>query len=291
MGQHYGYVLCNAKPQQPSLQYLQIREAQRRIHKERVTSEQDKHRNTALAIGKFGIGILLASFDCHNQRLFSKLPLTDAMYIAITTILHTGGARHGQFVYHTPSTNDMVWTSTESAYRLKSTWRKTNKTSRPYFLTFPKTPRFEAFVYEVPRDYGVATDSTKVTACDIISWYLRRPDVRHLHRTPRAKLFPLPYTNRRQLYQTWLQQAFAYAIPTTNGMHRLIRPHSMRAGCATDLRAEGIPDTIIMKLGRWQFMFDKAMHKYDRTNLRTMLTSDAFLYQPGVEERRSGTNA
>lgn len=154
-------------------------------------------------------------------------------------------------------------------YLLSTIWRKTGKSNRPYTIRFPKRPPpNHPARYVLPGRNG----PSYITAGDIIEWYLRSEaeigDSDYLY----PLLIDVP--NRRASYCTWLREVTRAAIPEAEPFIKLIRPHGLRAGWATDRSRQDVPAHTLAAEGRWN---DKrAMLKYIRTSLKDVCKTGTF---------------
>ena len=273
MGEACGFVLCTSKYQQPSLQYQQIASMKARLKKARRLAGRDAVTNEALATGNFAVTLLLSAFDVRSKRRFEKIHPTHRELIVINAMKHTGCIRYGLFRFTDILKEQLVFSAHLRAQVLRATWRKMHKSNRPYSITFPMRPPANS-----PARYALpgARGPTYITAGKLISWYL---DITGLKDAPgHSLLFPclalIP--NRRAYYANWLKSVYKALLPPECNLYLRIRPHSNRAGWATDRARDNTnPHTILME-GRWSDI--RAMTKYIRTSLRDLLTSS--LHRP-----------
>ena len=117
----------------------------------------------------------------------------------------------------------------------------------------------------------------EISAGRVILWYIRSlgPDY------PESNdLFPLmeSFTDKRVVYQRWLQDMFQAALPLGSAIPPLIRPHSPRAGWATDRARQETPTHTLLAEGNWGSV--RAMSTYIRTNVRDLSASADFRLIP-----------
>ena len=211
--------------------------------------------------------MLLTTLQVFSAASMATLSNTNAMYITVCAMLHSCCCRHGQFEYRTPRRGDITWNYHSQSYIWSSTWRKTNKSNTVYYMHMPRRPHRAAGYYHVHANNNII----RVSAADILSWYLQRRDTKH-GRNATDPLFPaMPTTLRREKFCKWMSKTFATVMGSSSTLHRRIRPHVWRAGWVTDNRRDMVPDLAIMKDGRWKDL--PAMLKYDRESLRSLYTS------------------
>ena len=107
MGELCGFILCNSKYQQPSLQYQRLRSAKATINRERREAGLDASTNEAVATGNFAITRLLAGFDVRSMNRFRKLHPIHQELIAIHTTQHAKCVRFGLFGATDPTRGDV----------------------------------------------------------------------------------------------------------------------------------------------------------------------------------------
>ena len=107
----------------------------------------------------------------------------------------------------------------------------------------------------------------------LMRWYIRSV---HGNRTqPDGPFFPhMPSPNRRTVYAAWLKTMFTLALPMDSPLASLIKPHSPRAGWATDRAHDNATIMAIMAEGRWKSR--KAVCDYIREGLRSLSHSSTF---------------
>ena len=271
MGEKCGFVLCNTKYQQPSLQYQRLRTERLELSRTRREAGLDSETNEALATGNFAVTILFSSLDMRSQQRLMTLHPCHREFSTIFGLQHGACLRFGLFRDTDILREDIVFSAHDNSYAFRTTWRKNGKSNRPYTIKFPCKP-----VAGSPARYALpgARGPTYVTAGRILHWYLRGTN---LHTAPgHTLLFPklARMGDRRAEYQKWLQFMFTSALPADAGVeafiHR-IRPHSARAGWATDRTRQNVTTPTLLREGRWTD--PRAMAKYVRTSLRDVVTS------------------
>ena len=78
--------------------------------------------------------------------------------------------------------------------------------------------------------------------------------------------------NRRRHFTRWLRYVFAHTLPPGSSIPGRIRPHSARAGWATDSARQNTPLMTLRAEGRWSD--HRAMMQYVRECLRDLCTSN-----------------
>ena len=268
MGEVCGFVLCTSKYQQPSIQYQQLRSTKLEINKCRRLEGRDTITNEALATGNLGVVMVLSGYDVRSTRRLKPLHPLNREFIAIEVMLHAGCIRFGLFRFTDILREHLEFSTIDNCHVLKSTWRKTSKSNRPYSIKFYCKPKANnPSKYAIPGVRG----PTYTSAGKIITWYLEATDL--MNAPGHARLFPhlarLP--DRRKTFTRWLQSTFAALLPPGSEIPRRIRPHSSRAGWATDRARTNTNRQTIMMEGRWRD--PRAMNKYIRTSLRDLLNS------------------
>ena len=86
--------------------------------------------------------------------------------------------------------------------------------------------------------------------------------------------------DRRSVYQRWLRFVYTNILPEGSTLPARIRPHSARAGWATDRSRQEVPTHTILAEGRWTD--ERAMRKYIRTNVRDLSTSSRHRIMPAA---------
>ena len=269
MGQVCGFILHTSKYQQPSLQYQVIQDAKRQVRKQRRNAGLDGEKNEALATGNFAIAMLLQAFRIRTKEDFARLHPTHQEFLAIYVISHVGCVRFGLFHFTTPQRSALLYSRLEAALMMKAKWRKTGKSNREYTLRIPCTPEDSH-----PGKYLVITDigPVYISAGTIVTWYLH---VSGLYNAPGSSLlFPIMahLPNRRRHYTRWLRYVFTHALPPGSTIPKRIRPHSARAGWATDRARQNTPHMTLRAEGRWSD--HRAMMQYVRECLRDLCTSN-----------------
>ena len=268
MGEICGFVLCTSKYQQPSLQYQKITSIKKKLKKTRRLAGHDATVNEALATGNFAVSMLLSAFDVRSAKRFGEIHPTHREFILIFVMQHAGCARFGIFRNTDVLRSHILLAAHERARIMRSKWRKTNKSNRPFSIKFQYKPRSKH-----PSRYAIpgARGPTYVTAAKIIDWYLQVTGLKDA--AGHKLLFPnlANLTDRRRTYARWLKTVFKTLLPPSCNLHLRIRPHSGRAGWATDRARQGTSSHTILLEGRWSD--PKAMAKYIRTSLRDLLTS------------------
>ena len=82
------------------------------------------------------------------------------------------------------------------------------------------------------------------------------------------------FTDKRLEYQHWLQRIFTEALPAGSPIPQLIRPHSPRAGWASDRARQETPTHTLLAEGDWNSV--RVMATYIRTNVRDLSASADF---------------
>ena len=275
MGQICGFVLCNSKYQQPSLQYQQLRSAKADIRRERREAGLDRETNEALATGNFAVTMLLAGFDVRSMERMRDLHPVHRELVTVHTMQLNGCMRFGIFEYTDVIRGDIVFTEYDRSLNMFTAWRKSRKSNRRFGLKFPlNPPRNHPAKFKIPGPRGYTYASTG----KVLQWYLEATDL-ELAR-PHTLLFPhlARFANRRATYSRWLQKMYSLILPLSPEICKKIRPHSARAGWATDRSRQEAPTHTIMQEGRWDD--DRAMVKYIRTNVRDLCTSNKFRLLP-----------
>ena len=266
MGQVCGFILCTSKYQQPSLQYQEIQDHKRKILSGRRDAGLDGDRNEALATGKFAVGFVLSGFRIINVDDYDDLHPIHGEFMAIETMLHSGCLRFGIFNDTNPLREDLHYSVLDSAWVFTTTWRKTRKSNRPYSIRFFCAPDEDfAGMYRSTAPHG----STLISAGTIISWYLHSTGLQDAD--PKTPLFPRlsTFPDRRYAFQRWLRSVFSAVLPAGSNLPNRIRPHSARAGWATDRARQNVPSHTLQAEGRWND--PRAMRLYVRECLRDVI--------------------
>ena len=275
MGMLCGYSLHSSKYQQPSAQFQVLQHTITKLKKQRRAKGLDNGVNQALTLGKFGIGLLLSALSCYSYKQFRRLNQSHRENITILCMTYSGCARFGLFNHAVPMSSHVTFVGHSSAYRLEATWRKTNKSNRPYTITFPlaATANSPGFVVQHP------SGPTVVTTGLVIHWYIRTMEEQLLHAGPQP-FFPNLHAapDRRHLFSTWLKAMFSLLLPHGSPLPARIRPHSGRAGWVSDRVRAQAPAETIMSEGRWASR--PAMQTYIRTMLRDLCRTNNFRYIP-----------
>lgn len=269
MGMLCGHELHTTQYQQPSIQYQQIQHTCNELMRARRAAGLDGVVNEALGYGNFELSRVLASFDVRSYRRFCRCHRVHRMYLCISNMLYTGCIRFGLFDQTDPKMEDLSFRSLDGVYLLNTTWRKTNKSNRPYSIRFPKRPPpNHSARYVVPGRHG----PTYISSGDIIEWYLRS----EAELGNDDYLFPIlrDVMNRRSHYMTWLRAVTRAAMPESAPVIHLIRPHGLRAGWATDRSRCNVPAQTLAAEGRWQDV--TAMLRYIRTKLEDVLKTGSY---------------
>lgn len=268
MGEVCNWVLCNTKYQQPSIQYQQLRSAKMDTRKMRRQDGIIDEPNQALATGNFAVTLLLSAFDIRSAQRLLRLDPTHREFLTIHVMQHGGCMRFGIFKDLILTRGDLLFAAQDNCHALKTTWRKTRKSNRAYHIRFPCKPdKGSPAQYKLPGARG----PTYVSVGKIITWYLQ---VTGLMNAPNdAPLFPelSKMADRRGSYAAWLRFVYGEALPRGSPLPARIRPHSGRAGWATDRSRQCIPRHTVMAEGRWSD--PRAMCLYIRTNVRDLSTS------------------
>ena len=268
LGSRCGFVLCTSRYQQPSLQYQRLQDTKAELGKIRRLEGRDGETNEALATGNFSLTLLLSGFDTRSLRRFDILHPLHKECVTIHVMLHGGCLRFGIFRYTDILREDLSFASQDNAHVLRSSWRKKGKSNRPYFIKFfCKPPSGNPSRYALPGVRG----PTYVTAGKIITWYLQSTNL--MNAPGRSLLFPYlsSVSDRRATFALWLRTVYNIILPASTDIARRIRPHSSRAGWATDRARQNISTHIIKLEGRWRD--PQAMTKYVRTSVRDLSTS------------------
>ena len=273
LGMKCGFVLCTSRFQQPSLQYQELQSVKADLSKARREAGRDAEVNEALATGNFSLTLLLSAFDTRSLRRFGILHIIHKEFVAIHVMLHAGCMRFGIFRFTDILRKDLVFASQDNAYVLTTTWRKNRKSNRPYTIRFYCKPESgNPSRYALPGQRG----PTYVTAGKILTWYLQ--STRLMNAPGDSLLFPdlslAHSSNRRGKFALWLKTIYSIILPPGSDIPRRIRPHSSRAGWATDRAKQNISTHSIKLEGRWSD--PQAMTKYIRTSVRDLSTSARY---------------
>ena len=113
----------------------------------------------------------------------------------------------------------------------------------------------------------------EISAGAVVTWYMRSLGHDYPSSSP---LFPMleTFNDKRTEYQQWLQSIFSQALPAGSPIPQLIRPHSPRAGWATDRSCQETPTHTLLAEGDWSSV--RAMSTYIRTNVRDLSSSADF---------------
>ena len=268
MGVKCGFVLCTSRFQQPSLQYQRLQCCKAELSKARREDGRDYEVNEAVASGNFAITLLLSGIDARSVQRFRPLHPIHKELTAIHVMSHGGCVRFGMFRQTNFVRGDLVFASHDNAYVLTTTWRKKGKSNRPYSIRFPCKPEPGSPArYALPGIRG----PTYVTVGKIITWYLQTTGL--MNAPGNSPLFPhLSHSpDRRRKYAFWLKTMYGLILPPGSDIPRRIRPHSTRAGWATDRAKQNANPHAIKLEGRWKD--PKAMTKYIRTSVRDLSLS------------------
>ena len=268
MGEVCGHVLCTSKYQQPSIQYQRLHSAKLKINKEHRENGRNAETNEALATGNLGCTLVLAAFDVRSARRFRPFHGLVREFIAIHIMSHGGCIRFGLFRFTDILREDLEFSTIDNCHVLRSTWRKTHKSNRTYSIKFPcKPPTGHPAQYAIPGARG----PTYTSVGKIITWYLQASNL--MNAPGNALLFPhlARLSDRRGVFTRWLQAVYTAILPPGSEIPRRIRPHSSRAGWATDRARQNTNHHTIMLEGRWRD--PRAMSRYIRTSLRDLLNS------------------
>ena len=277
MGEKCGWILCNTRFQQPSLQFQRLRSKKADIKRQRRVAGLDDTTNEALGTGNYAITLLLSGLDIRSMPRLRGLNPVNREFTAIHVMQHKGCLRFGLFRYTNPVRGDLVFARQDQCYVLYSTWRKTRKSNRPYSIRFPvKPPASDPSRYKLPGVRG----PTYVTAGKIIEWYLEASNLTHA--PPDALLFPrlAQVVDRRAAYARWLHYMYTNILNPGSTIPARIRPHSARAGWATDRSRQNVATHTILAEGRWKD--PRAMRQYIRTNVRDLMTSSEHRLIPAT---------
>lgn len=271
MGELCSQELHSCKHQQPSLQYQRLRSAINRLRRGRRDAGLDNGNNAATAVGNFAISILLAALDCGEFLNFQSLAQLHRECLTILVMQHSGCMRFGIFRYTTITRRNLSYATQDLSWVLSTDWGKYQATTRAYTIRFPSDPG-----HLHPANYHVSRfplGMQDVPAGHIIAWYVRTlgPDY-----PLDAPLFPAleAFADKRSTYQRWLQHMFTLALPAGSAIPPLIRPHSARAGWATDRSRQETPTHTLLAEGRWSDR--RAMRTYIRTNVRDLSANADF---------------
>ena len=268
MGGKCGFVLCTSKHQQPSLQYQRLRSCKLAINKTRREAGRDADTNEALGTGNLAITMVLSGYDVRSARRCRPLHALVREFITIHVMLHGGCLRFGIFRYTDILREQLEFSAIDNCHLLRTTWRKTKKSNRPYSIKFPCRPDAgNPARYVIPGTRG----PTYTSVGTVITWYLQASNL--LNAPGHALLFPrsAEISDRRGAFTRWLQATYAALLPPGSNIPRRIRPHSGRAGWATDRARQNANAHTIMLEGRWSD--PRAMRRYIRTSLRDLVTS------------------
>ena len=269
MGKICNHILHTSKYQQPSLQYMVIQDVKRKLRKQRREAGLDADKNEALATGHFAISMLLQGFNITCEQDFVDLHPSHREFTTLHVLQHAGCLRFGVFNNTDPERKDVKYSAVDGDYLFSSTWRKTRKSNRPFTVRIKTTPteNYPAS-YRVKMLDGTAT----ITAGQLLHWYLRSTGL--INAPPSTLLFPISAMaqDRRRIYGIWLQYVYSCVLPENSPIPQRIRPHSPRAGWATDRANQNIPLTTLKLEGRWED--ERSMMTYVRENLRQLCTSD-----------------
>lgn len=170
---------------------------------------------------------------------------------------------------------DLSFASRDNAYVLTTTWRKTSKSNRPYNIRILCKPESgNPSRYALPGARG----PTYVTAGKVVSWYLQSTGL--MNAPGNTPLFPYlsSCADRRGKYAHWLRTMYGMILPLGSAIPHRIRPHSPRAGWASDRARQNINPHTIKLEGRWKD--PQAMTKYIRTSVRDLSLSSRFRQVP-----------
>ena len=268
MGEACGFVLCTSKYQQPSLQYQQLRTINQKLNKARRLKGRDAETNQALAAGNLGVTMVLSGFDTKSARRMRPLDPLVREFLAMKVMMHGGCIRFGLFRNTDILREHLEFSTIDNCPLLRSTWRKTRKSNRPYSIKFECRPAADN-----PARYAIpgARGPTYTSAGQIITWYLQASNL--MNAPGKALLFPnfAQISDKRGVFTRWLQSVYRALLPAGSVIPDRIRPHSMRAGWATDRARQNTNPQTIMLEGRWNDQ--RAMNTYVRTALRDLVTS------------------
>lgn len=131
MGELCGFILCNSKYQQPSLQFQRLRSIKADIRRERRVAGLDTGINEALAAGNFALTLLLAGLDIRSADRLRNLHPIHRELITIHAMQHAACMRFGLFRDTDILREDVIFAAHDNALVMYTTWRKTEKSNRP----------------------------------------------------------------------------------------------------------------------------------------------------------------
>ena len=273
MGMLCGYSLHSSKYQQPSAQFQVLQHTINKLRKQRRDQGLDNGVNQAIALGKFGIGLLLSALSCYSYKQFRRLNQAHRENLTVLGMIYSGCARFGLFHYEIPKSTQITFVGHSNAYRLEATWRKTHKSNRPYSINFPLAATADSPGFVVQHPSG----PTVVTTGLLIHWYTRTMEEQLLSEGTQP-FFPTLHAqpDRRHSFSKWLKDMFKLLLPQGSAIPTRIRPHSPRAGWVCDRVRAQVPAETIMAEGRWGSR--QAMQQYIRTMLRDLCRTNNFRY-------------
>ena len=137
LGEVCGHELHNCRFQQPSLQYQRLRTAVANLRLTLKRAGLDRVSNQAIAVGNFAISLLLSVFQIFDIDGFSVLEALHREFLTILVIQHLGCIRFGLFRYTTVKRGDLSFHTQDSAYALRSVWKKIPEKVTPVHDPFP----------------------------------------------------------------------------------------------------------------------------------------------------------
>ena len=270
----WGYVLPNAKGEEPAALRLQLALVHRAIGKRQARECKAAGTTTdpkrSLALGRVAIGLLFSAYGATTRAGFRKLDVATRHWLVICVAMHTGCMRF-KLLKKLCKADALRWSQADQTYRLASDWRKM-KRGGAFTVPFPLRPAFRAMRYSGYSRRGKRTDA--FTAAHVLRWHVEERG------SMRGNLFA-PMGNvkvSRRSFQVWLRESFGrLLVGKKQEMAALvasITPHSFRAGMASDLERDQVPRLHIKKVGRWQS--DRAMEQYARDGLAQRLRKLTF---------------
>ena len=197
--------------------------------------------------------------------------------LAVHINQHAGCTRFGLFINTEPKAEDVNYSTVDVSYMFVSTWRKTHKSNRPYTIRIPCRPDHDSpAMYEIRHPGG----TVYLSAGDIFSFYQRCTGL--LHATEDTLLYPIlaGMKDRRKKYAQWLRYVYTSVLPENSTIPSRIRPHSARAGWATDRARQNTPHATRIAEGRWSD--ERAMMDYVRECVRDLCTTDIARIVPST---------
>ena len=168
----YGYVLPNAKGEEPAALRLQLALAIRAIGKRQARECKAAGTTTdpkrSLALGRVAIGLLFSAYDATTRRGFQKLDVATRNWLTICVAMHTGCMRF-KLLKKLWKSDVLRWSQADETFRLASDWRKM-KRGGAFTVPFPWRPTFRAMRYCGYDRRGRETDT--FTAAHVLRWHV-----------------------------------------------------------------------------------------------------------------------